>query len=589
MKKKFNLLMITLVTVMLLLTGCSQKSDDSSNSSNTGEHEALTMMTFTNNYKNFVEALNKVYPEINIEFVSYNGSNSTEYGTALLKAGDITDIYATNMPPTDTSLIADNFYDLSGQEFITSIRSTLLNDVTIDGAVYMIPTNVGFYGCYYNKTLFEKMGWEVPNSLEELEALLPQIEAAGVNICETQTQFAGSSFSYFFDTIAPDYLTSLEGQQWMKDFLAGSANASDYLSEPMKLFEHLMELGLFHIGDTPSTDNDTQARFKEGNTAFLITNTGCSQPEDGDEYVIMPYLSEDGSNNITVTKVNKYFGINKKLEDNPQKLEDALKVMSFIATPEGQETLGWADNTLSPLKSSTLTEDDPLYSVAKLVDEGKSMTLIYSGWESYLSTVGADALELMSGNITGEEFLTKMDGYQAEIIAQGGSKKLADVTEDLNKQQVAQLVGVAYAEATNADCALISIGDYHGYGLENRYAVNGNIYASVKLDDNVVSTFNPLGWNGTIKLLTLTGAQIKQYVEEGYFVDNDETPFEYILVTKEGTELDDDTTYTVAVAKESDARSEEGNLVDSEITGQNAIIDYAESLGTINSETIIWK
>lgn len=582
-------LLPVLMSVIVLITGCTSSTNVNS-STTKSDHEPLTMMTFAYNFENFEKALHEVYPEVNLEFVSYNGSNSTEYGYTLLKAGEITDIFATGMPPTDTSLQVNNLYDLSGEEFISSIRTSLLRDVTVDGAVYMIPTNVNFYGPYYNKTLFDKMGWEVPTSIEELEELIPKIQEAGLNVCETQTQFAGSSFSYFFDTIAPDYLTTLEGQQWIKEFLAGETSAEGNLDDSMELFEHLINIGLFHIGDTPGSDADTQARFKEGNTAFLITNTGCSTSEDDEnEYVIMPYLSKDGTNNTTVTKVNTYYGINKDLEDNPEKLEDAIKVMSFIASEEGQNSLSASANTLSPLKSETLSEDDGLYEVAKLVDKGQSMTLLYSGWESYLADVGANALKLMQGEMSGSEFLKQLDSIQQDIIAEGGSKKLADVEEDLDKTQVANLVGAAYATATEADCALISIGDYHGYGLENRNGVNGNIYASVKLDSNIVSTFNPLGWTNTIKLVTLTGKQIKEWQQEGYYNDGDDTPFEYLLVTKDGSELEDETTYTVAISSESEERSEEGNMEDSGIVGQDAIIEYVTSLKTINSNTIIWK
>ena len=50
---------------------------------------------------------------------------------------------------------------------------------------------------------------------------------------------------------------------------------------------------------------------------------------------LMPYLSEDGTQNVFVLKVNRFYGLNKKLEQDPQKLEDALKVMRVLSTVEG--------------------------------------------------------------------------------------------------------------------------------------------------------------------------------------------------------------------------------------------------------------
>lgn len=592
-KKLVALLLVTVLLVTTLLAGCGS-SKDATKADSSKEHEALTMMTYTGDYENFEKALKEAYPEINIEFVSYRGKDSTDYGYAQLKAGDITDIFVTSMPPKDEQLQVDNFIDLSGEDFMSNLNVSLLSDVTVDGAVYMVPSNVSIFATYYNKTLFEKNGWKVPNSLEELEQLVPKIKEAGLTVAEALTQYLGASFSYFVDTSAPGYLTTLDGIEWMNNYIDGKATAKGNLEGSVKNFQKLIELGMLDVGDTPENDSETLKRFQEGNTAFLMANTSLdfTQNEDGtgDEYGIMPYLSENGDNNIIITKVSSYFGISKALENDEQKLEDAKKVMAFIATPEGQNSLAQTDNTISPLKNESVSEDSPLYEASKLVDEGQSMSLVYTGWEDYITGIGQDVFDMMKGDMTGDEFIKALDALQKSVVEQGGLETLAKVEEDLSKQQVAQLVGAAYADATNADCALISVGDFHAQSREeNEDGVNGKLYAKVKLDTNVVCTVNPLGWTDTIKLMTLTGAQIKQYAKDGYYVDGDETPFEYVLVTKAGETLEDNKTYKVACVTESEERAKEGNLKDSEVIGQDAIVAYLKQLGTVNSETIVWK
>ena len=54
---------------------------------------------------------------------------------------------------------------------------------------------------------------------------------------------------------------------------------------------------------------------------------------------LMPYLSEDGSKNVYILSVGRYYGLNKKLEDDSQKLEDTLKVMEVLSTVEGTASL----------------------------------------------------------------------------------------------------------------------------------------------------------------------------------------------------------------------------------------------------------
>lgn len=593
MKLNLRRLCISLLASLLVLSGCSATS--SSSSTTNEEHPTLTMTTrTTSTYSAFIEALKEAYPEINIELISYAGKNTTEYSNAQLKANDISDIFVMSYPPAE-ELQKDNLLDLSGEDFISNINMKSLSDVSIDGAVYVVPTNMTIFGIYYNKTLFEEHGWTAPTSLEELEALIPEIEAAGVKLSECLTQYMGATFAYFFYSNVAEYFSSLEGLEWMDEYLEGTASAKGSLEECVETFKHYMDLGLLNVGETPTSDSETLARFREGNTAFLFSNSAqrFTENEDGtgDEYGYIPYLSEDGSNNIVVTNVNFYVGLSKNVQDDPQKLEDALKVMEFITTSEGQASLNTAINTVSPLKDGTMIdESNPLYDAAKLVDEGKSFPLIYAGWESYVADIGEQVYALMNGEITGDELLEFFDDKQQEVLATGESPAIATVEEDLEKEDVAKLVGSAFASATGADCALISIGDFHGGTFQNNLGINGKIYSSVTLNTDLISTFNPLPATRVIKLMTLTGKEIKQFVEEGYFASkNDTTPYTYILVTKNGVELDDDTTYTVACAGESEERSEQGGIYDSEVVSQTAIEDYITSIGTLNKESILWK
>lgn len=61
------------------------------------------------------------------------------------------------------------------------------------------------------------------------------------------------------------------------------------------------------------------------------------------------------------------------------------------------------------------------------------------------------------------------------------------------------------------------------------------------------------------------------------------------MVTKDGETLEDETVYTVACVGESEERAEQGNLTDTGLIGQDVLVEYIQQLGTINSETILWK
>ena len=89
--------------------------------------------------------------------------------------------------------------------------------------------------------------------------------------------------------------------------------------------------------------------------------------------------------------------------------------------------------------------------------------------------------------------------------------------------------------------------------------------------------------------MKLTGKEIKQLSKTGYDLFNDGNPFPYVLVTKEGSKLDDDVAYTVVCNETTDAVAKQGKLKKASVTGQQALIDYLKKIKRINSETARWK
>lgn len=575
---------IVVFLMVLFLVSCQTKKD-------VVEDSTITMCTYTRQYGDFEQTLHEVYPDVDIEFVSYKGSNATDYAITQLKANDIPDIFCISAPPVD-ELQTQNLYDMSKESFLQNFSNSIIKDLSIDGGVYLVPTTISLLGIYYNKTLFDKHNWKVPNSLNELEELVPKILEAGVRVAENYNQYYGTSFAHFFDVNA-EYFTSLNGIKWMKDFLSGKQTAKGNLEECVTNFQKWIDLGMFSADEESYSISSARDKFKEGNTAFLLPNTNLdfyqNADNTGDEYGLIPFLSQDGTKNRIVTLGSAYYGISKKLADNPKKLENALKVLSFIATKEGQDVLSNSvSNTIYSLKTEGVSIDSPLYEVTKLVDKGETFPYVQTGWENYMSVFGEDVLEMVKGNIDGTELLQKLDDLYTEIKENDGLPKLADVSEDLEKDDVAQLVGTAFAKATDADCALISMGEFHGHGIENSKGINAKIYSKVKLDKNVICTFNPLGWTSKINTVTLTGAQINEWLEEGFYYKTQTKSYPYKLIKKEGMTLEDDKTYKVAIVIEFNERIEIGNMTSTDLVGQTVLEEYVKSLKTLSKETIRW-
>ena len=154
-----------LAAACLALTACAPAESPAS-----ADNGALTWGTWGSygRHKPFLDLLAQVCPDIELEFISYAGGNATGYSWAQMRADDIPDIFITSQI-LDRELAGDRLADLSGYDFVNGFSTAILDQVAIDGGVYLLPVNNTMYGIYYNKTLMEEKGWEVPGNLAELE------------------------------------------------------------------------------------------------------------------------------------------------------------------------------------------------------------------------------------------------------------------------------------------------------------------------------------------------------------------------------------------------------------------------------------
>ena len=503
------------------------------------------------------------------------------------------------MPPTTfynpaTTDVSDRLIDLSGYDFTDNYVESRLRDVTDNGAIYMLPATYNCYGITYNKTLMEKHGWTLPQTFAELEALAEKAKAAGVRLSISQIQYPGSGFQYFCYIAQAGFLGTLEGIQWQKDYLTGKANISDTpgMMESMRYIQKWKDIGMLDCsGSDASSDHQTREEFIKGNTLFMLGNQNGITESLGteDEFGLMPYISEDGSQNVFILNVNRYFGVNKKLEKNPEKLEDALKIMRVLSTVEGMSSLH-ADTTLKsnllPLKcakaNATYFKD-----IAAVIDAGNTAAMIYNGWENTLVNTGTKMLEYMQDQATLEDVIRQVDCDQERVV-NGDPEIITTTTEVISQENCARLVGRCFAEATGSDLALVSLGTWiSGNGInQNNDCVGGKLYAK-GISQEDICTILPTGWFGTIKTVELTGKQIKELYREGYDAAGTGKNYPYVLVCP--IELEDEKTYQAAVSGISEKLKSEAKVTDSGVVGMDAAKAFFGTFKTLSEADAEWK
>ena len=525
-KKRIFSCLLALLCVGSLFAGCGEKAETTESTAVTGNagsattggvtHEPLTICAPGRNIKGFIDVVHESYPEINFNVISYAGQNGTNYMTNQYNSGNLPDIYSITAYSPGRYDYSDKLVDLSGYGFTDNYVPARLREVTHDGGIYLLPSYYSCLGITYNKKILEDNGWTLPKSLKELEELAPKVKAAGYRLSLTELEYPGYGFQYLCNILDTGFLSTMDGREWQNDFTSGKTTLQDSpeMMEEIQLLQRWRDLGMLNGEMGLAIDDAVVAEMAKGNTLFLLGTTNTFVGDRGgnpEDFGLMPYLSENGDQNVYILNVSRYMGLSKKLEEpgNEQKLEDAIHVMEVLSTQKGMETLNsnFVTTNLSPLEGAPNIEGTYYENIIDDINNGYTAPYIYSGWENVLAPYGREMLSFIQGEIELEDVISFIDENQHLMFE--GKQSFTTVTETISTEGCAKLIGIAFAQATKADLALVSVNVWDGEnGYTNGEGANGQLFPLPVTEDEICA-ITPTGWTGNIQTVTLTGKRIK--------------------------------------------------------------------------------
>ena len=534
------------------------------NSEQVQKREPLTILTVSVQYEDFITEFHKKYPDIEIEFISYRGYNQTGYIKECFEADALPDIVTTTCF-MDEELQKERLLDLSKYSFVNQYTDDWLNKSNVDGSIYLLPSNYSAIGFYYNKTIMDRYGWELPENFEELKELSVKIEEAGLNTCLARMDLDGFIFSDFFGLGNTFYFNTEEGNQWKNGFLKGEINAAGNIEPVLEYFQQWVDAGYIPVEDIRK--HSVADSFYRGDTVFMMCNGIGNHVVEIEgvgkmEYGILPWLSPAGESNMIVSNVSRYFGLNKKLGEKgqEQKLQDALCFMEFISSEEGMSLLKTNTTAISPLNTWEISEGDLYYEIKEHIVGGNSIPFVYAGWDDIIIPMAEELYSLMRKEITVEECAQAFDIIRDEWLYLGADS-LGYVEEEISQEEAAYIVGRILLEKNDADAALLSLGGFHGFGKENSHGIQCGIYPGEFSLDRM-RTVVP---DGRMALVSMTGEEILSKKENGKFMTYndvvDDIPFPYVLVTRENKELDKEKEYCIVISVDDISKEQKENLI----------------------------
>lgn len=130
-------------------------------------------------YQDLVATFNAQNPEYEVSLTS-----TSDADTVLLtriSSNDMPQIVNVSQTGTYNDYMLNGlFVELTGDPILDSVSESIVEMMTLDGAVYCVPCTLSPMGIIYNVDLFEKMGYVYPDTFEELIALCEQMEADGI-------------------------------------------------------------------------------------------------------------------------------------------------------------------------------------------------------------------------------------------------------------------------------------------------------------------------------------------------------------------------------------------------------------------------
>jgi raffinose/stachyose/melibiose transport system substrate-binding protein len=384
---------------------------------------------------NAIDPFNAAHPDIQVQATEQ--ANSYEATRTALAGGAGPDIVSTPGPSEGIALAQaglllplDDYAKKFGWDETMAPWSLSLG--AVDGKLYSLPSEVETLVLYYNKTLFDEHGWQVPKTLDELMALAQAVSDAGIiPFAHSNADFRRAN-EFYVDEV----LNHGPGAQKFYDALTGKAHWTDpEFVSAIELLNQMQQNGWFmgSLDDYYTASYaETGAALGDGDAAMRIDGTWFLEGIDD-------FFGETAGNSndwgwapVPTTTGDVLFdlglGSTYSINKNAKNPDATAEVLNFFFSPETQAKLttncGLAPAPVS-LDPDVLAGLDPR--VAKLRQDLSEASAAgnygYTTWTFFpaaTDTYLAETIErVWSGEMTPQDYLQGMQSSFDEEVARG--------------------------------------------------------------------------------------------------------------------------------------------------------------------------
>lgn len=225
-----------------------------------------------------VEPFEKLFPDATVDAIVVPGEAAVQKQLVALAAGTGPDIItasgtSTAIPLAQAGYLADLGETATENDWANKILPWALDMGVVDGKLVAIPNSYETLVLYYNKTLFETEGWDVPSDRASLEKLAGEMQAKGI------IPFAAGNADYQAATewLVSTYLNQVAGPSKIYLAITGEIPWTDpSIEASIQMLKDDFDAGWYAGGARQYFSNQTPqtyAQFADGKAGMFVSGS----------------------------------------------------------------------------------------------------------------------------------------------------------------------------------------------------------------------------------------------------------------------------------------------------------------------------
>ncbi|WP_418667056.1 extracellular solute-binding protein [Allofournierella sp.] len=417
--------------------------------------------------------------------------------------GDLEDIIFTGAIK-DMAINSNIFYDLSAEDFTSRYNQSALNSLSSEGKLYQLPINSSVQGIFYNKTLFDAHGWEIPETIDAFYTLCDEISAQDIRPFVPCFKYSMEGVGLGFSNRT--LFSTAEKREQYALFCNGQASCEGVLEPYFAVHKELYDRGIVVDDDFSSSLTKNRHAFYAGEIAMLpeqLTMFSLYEDEQPEcEVGFFGYPTDTPGERWMQMTPGRSMALSKASMEDANKRQILLDIFAFLSTDKGQQALLELYSGLSSVKSAQANLREEFWDVQKCIESGQIFFADSMGDALQNQTMK----EYLTGDLTLEQVIAETDTtVEKAKTGQALEEPAGTATEEFTVLETSSFVADAMRSATGAEIALIPHRTYY----------TGNFAKFYKGDVTMLYRFYLRGLSDDDHLTTygITGANLKALME----------------------------------------------------------------------------